>query len=131
MDPLLLPNDVHRALAVELIRTAPSSTLDDVIVAVCERIKDVDKSERGLPSQLERVARLLRAFERSVHLAPIIYDALSTKQIAALLVLALDQFAIDAPNADLVAVADAAERFVHAVHKPSVEGVLPRRTSSS
>lgn len=119
-----MPASVHRALAVELIAKAPLAVVDDLLVALCERIRAVDNTELGAPSQIERVACLLRAFERSVHLPPIVYDALRTGQLRALLVLALDQFAIDASPGDAAVVAVAAERYVRAVRDPAVDDIV-------
>lgn len=117
---------VHRAHAVELIAKAPTIILDDIVVAVCARILEVDESERGHPTQIDRAVRVLRAFGRSVHLAPLVYDALSGPQLRALLVLALDRFAVDATDADARAVAAAAERFVRALREPAVVDVVIR-----
>lgn len=124
MHTIDLPHTVHRALVVELIAKSPPGIVDDVVLALCERIRAVEKTETGAPSQVERVARLLRAFERSVHLAPIVYDALRTEQLRALLILALDQFAIDAPPGDVAIVAAAAERYLRTVREPSVDELI-------
>lgn len=124
MDSIDLPPSVHRAITVELIAKSPPGVVDDIVAALCERIRAVEKTETGAPSQVERVARLLRAFDRSVHLAPIVYDALRTDQLRALLVLALDQFAIDAPPGDAAIVAAAADRYVRAVREPSIDEVV-------
>lgn len=121
MEALALSTDMHRALAVELVDKLPTAAIDDVLLALCARMKRVDDDERGHPSQLDRVARLLRVFDGTVHLAPILYDTLAPSRLTSFLDLALDRFAIDAPAEDVAAVAAMAERFLHAVREPAVE----------
>ena len=116
MNFLSLPTSVMKTLVVELIAKAPEQILDDVVAAVCERLRRVDESERLHPSQVERAASLLGAFER-VHLPAIIYDALNATRMRALIMLALDRFAIDGSESDVEDVAGAAERFVDAVRE--------------
>lgn len=129
MDPIDLSTAVHRALALELIAKAPPAILDDLVASLCERIRAVDETEVGHPSQVERAARVLGVFERSVHLAPIVYDALGSNQLRALVVLALDRFAIDAAPADAAVVVTAAERYVRAVREPAITHVVRPRVS--
>lgn len=128
MNPVSPPSDAETALIVELIARTPTNALDEVLRAVCDRVRAVDETEVGHPSQVERAARLLDAFA-CIHLAPIIYDALDARSLRALLVLSLDRFAIDGPPHDVAFVAAAARRFVHAVEEPAVLSRLLRSST--
>ena len=88
--------------------------------ALCARIRAADAGERRQSSHLERVGRLLRCFEDTVHLPVVIYDVLDGRRLSALLVSALDRFAIDAADADVKRVLAATEKFQAAVRDPAI-----------
>lgn len=127
MQPLSLATEVHRAVAKELIDKAPAAIVDELLEALCARLIAMDAHETGHPSHVERVARILRAFQVTVHLPVIIYDALDGARVTALLTLALDRLAIDGTAAEVETAAVAAERFLDAVREPAVTSVMGAR----
>lgn len=119
MDPILLSNDVHRALTMALIRALPPPALHDAMHALSERLVALPREPASNKLRSEIATRILQSLEVSLPLAPTIYNALTPTGVRTLLVLALDRFAIEASDDDLELVFRAALRLVDAVTEPA------------